>query len=196
MWKCSRNNRFLNARNHGEVLPCCSNSTPEQGYTDTAGWWSRRSDSPVNCCAEYVAEIWTRIEGKKIQFTTGHLRYKLCNHQALTAVKAVHAHDCHDAMHQYVMTNLSLRDTIRRSQEQPLSGWRENRLTAKDRQRGIKDQLCQEDRDTALSSLQSPRSVLFISRSAQNKGKKPNCLKGANLRQQVLSCFILGSGQR
>lgn len=136
------------------------------------------------------------LRGKKIQFTTGHLSHKLCNHQALTAVKAVHAHNCHDAMHQYVMTNLSLRDTIRRSQEQPLSGWRENRLTAKDRQRGIKDQLCQEDRDTALSSLQSPRSVLFISRSAQNIGKKPNCLKGANLRQQVLSCFILGSGQR
>lgn len=172
VWKRSRNNSFPNPRDHGEVLLCCSNSTPEQGCCDTTRWWSRRSDSPVDHCAEDAAEIWTRIEGgKKFQFTTGHLRYKLCNHRALTAVKAVYAHNCHDAMHQYVMTNLSLRDTIRRSQEQPLSRWRENRLTAKERQSGIKDQLCQEGRDTALSSLQSPHSVLFISRSAQNIGK-------------------------
>ena len=103
---------------------------------------------------------------KKIfHFTTGHLRHKLGKHQAVRAVKAVHTHNRHDAMHQYVMTNLSLRDTIRRRQEQPVIGWRESWLTAKERQSCIKDQLCQEDGDTALSSLQSPRSMLFISRS-------------------------------
>lgn len=104
---------------------------------------------------------------KKIfSFTTGHLRHKLGKHQAVRAVKAVHAHNRHDAMHQYVMTNLSLRDTIRRRREQPVIGWRESRLTAKERQSGIRDQLCQEDGDTALSSLHSPHSELFISRSA------------------------------
>lgn len=121
----------------------------------------------VLCAAKHVAEIWTRIKKKKIfNFTTGHLRHKLGKHWAVRAVKAVHAHTHHDAMHQYVVTNLSLRDTIRRRQEQPVIGWRESRLTAKERQSGIKDQLCQEDRDTALSFLQSPYSMLFISRSA------------------------------
>lgn len=55
-------------------------------------------------------------------FTTGHLRDKLGKHQA---VKAVNAHNWLDAMHQYVLTNLSLRDTIRRRQHQPVSCWRE-----------------------------------------------------------------------
>lgn len=96
----------------------------------------------------------------------GHLKQKLGMHKAVRAVEAVHAHNRHDAMHQYVMTNLSLRDTIRRRQEQPVIGWRESRLTAKEKQSGIEDQLCQEDGDTALSSLQSPFSLLFISRSA------------------------------
>lgn len=82
-------------------------------------------------------------EKKIFNFTTGHLRHKLGKHQAVRAVMAVHAHNRHDAMHQYVMTNLSLRDTIRRRQEQPVIGWRESRLTAKERQSSIKDQLCQ-----------------------------------------------------
>lgn len=106
-------------------------------------------------------------EGKKIfNFTTGHLRHKPGKHQAVRAVNAVHAHNHRDAVHQYVMTNLSLRDTIRRRKEQPVIGWRESRLTAKERHGGIRDQLCQEVRDTALSSLQSPRRMPFISRSA------------------------------
>lgn len=111
--------------------------------------------------AKHVAEIWTRIKKKKhFNFTTGHLRHKLGKHQAVRAVKAVYAHNRHDAMHQYVMTNLSLRDTIRRRHEHPVIGWWENRLTAKEKQSGIKDQLCQGDEDTALSSLQSPHSML------------------------------------
>lgn len=84
-------------------------------------------------------------------------------HEAVRAVVAVHAYNRHDAMHQYVMTNLSLSDTITRKQ---VIGWRESRLTAKEKQSSIEDQLCQEDGDTALSSLQSPYSLLFISRSA------------------------------
>lgn len=145
---------------------------------------------------KYVAEIWSRKKEKVIKFPTGHVRHKLGKHQAVGAVKAVHAHNCHDDMHQYVMTNLSLRDTIRRRVEQAVIGWRERRLTAKERKCCIKDQLCQEDGDTALSSPQSHRFVLFISRSAQDIGGRPNCLKRANLRQQVLSCLILGSGWR
>lgn len=131
-------------------------------------------------------------KNKKFYFTTGHLKHLLGMHEAVRTVEAVHAHIRHDAMHQYVMTNLSLRDTIRRRQEQPVIGWRESRLTAKEKRSGIEDQLCQEDGDTAMSSLQSPHSMLFISRSAYDISKESNCLKRANLRQQVLSCLILG----
>lgn len=109
-------------------------------------------------------------EKKIFNFSSEHLRHKLGKRQAVRAVKAVHAHNHHDAMHQYVMTNLSLRDTIRRRQEPPDIGWKESRLTAKERQSGIKDQLCQEEGDTALSSLPCPHSMLFISRSAEDIG--------------------------
>lgn len=85
-------------------------------------------------------------ENQILNSTTGHLRHKLGKHQAVRPVKAVHAHNRHDAMHQYVMTNLSLRDTIRRRQEQPVVGRKESRLTAEERQSGIKDQLCQKRR--------------------------------------------------
>lgn len=117
------------------------------------------------CTVKYVAGQGSRI---KIIFnsTTGDLRHKPGKHRAVRAAKAVHTHNHHDAMHQYVMTNLSWRGTIRRRQELPVIGWKESRLTAKERQSGIKDQLCQEEGDTALSSLQSPHSKLFISRSA------------------------------
>lgn len=107
-----------------------------------------------------------KIKKKKFYFTTGHLKQKLGNHKAVRAVEAVHAHNRRDAMHQYVMTNLSLRDTIRKRQEQPVIGWRESRLTAKKKQSGTEEELCQEDGDTVLSSLQSPLSMLSISRSA------------------------------
>lgn len=96
-------------------------------------------EEAVFCPLHCQISCWTRIKKKKnFNFTTGHLRNKLGKHQAVRAVKAVHAHNRHDAMHQYVMTNLSLRDTIRRRQEQPVIGWRESRLTAKERQSGIK----------------------------------------------------------
>ncbi len=153
-------------------------------------------EKKVCCPVHHKMCCWTGIKKKIFNFNTGHLRHKPGKHQAVRAVKAVHAYNHHDAMHQYVMTNLSLRDTIRRGQEPPVIGWRECGLTAKENQSGIKDQLCQEEGDTALSSLQSPRSLLFISRSAQDVGKEPNWRKTANLRQQVLSCFILGSGRR
>lgn len=161
----------------GKLIPKCQ--WPQRSaamlckhdYTSAGLLWHRRMMEeavllfcPLHC--EICSLKYGQGSRKKIfHFTTGHLRHKLGKHQAVRAVKAVHAHNRHDAMHQYVMTNLSLRDTIRRRQEQPVIGWRESWLTAKERQSCIKDQLCQEDGDTALSSPQSPHSMLFISRS-------------------------------
>lgn len=130
------------------------------------------------------------------KYSISHLRHKLGKHQTVRAVKVVHAHIPQDAMHQYVLTNLSLRDTIRGQEKPPVIGWRERRLKSKERQSSIKDQLCQEEGNTALPCLQRSRSMFFISRSAKDMGKKPNCQKRANSRQQVMSCFISGSGWR
>lgn len=69
---------------------------------------------------------------------TGKLMHRLEKLQSVRTVKAVRAHNYFNAMHQYVLTNLSLRDAIRSGQEQPLIGWRECRLTAEERRAALK----------------------------------------------------------
>lgn len=139
---------------------------------------------------------WTRIKKQIFYFTTGHLRHKLGKHQAVRAVKAVPAHNPQDAMHQYVMTNLSLRDTIRGRQEPPVICWRERRLTSKERQRSIKWSALSGRR--GHSYVISPEASLYafhfqVSIGYRQGAKLP---KGARFRQQVLSCVIPGSGGR
>ena len=115
-WTCRRENWFLRASDLREVQLCSANTCIMR-------------DAVLLLCPLQRQKVFLKYgqRSKKhfFNFTTGHLRHTLGKHRAVRAVKAVHAHNLSNAMHQYVKRNLSLRDTIRRRREQPVIGWRE-----------------------------------------------------------------------
>lgn len=89
-------------------------------------------------------------------------RYGRCRlgiHWAVRAAEAIDASTRRGAVFQYVLTNLSLRDTIRTRQQQDFMECWESRLTVRERQCRMKHQLCLKEKQPTLSSLQSPVSV-------------------------------------